>query len=503
MLKEENLSEKFIKKWSWLFLFSFFIAPSGYIIKALISNDLSVEEVWIIYSIVWLISFLAIYNDLGFSESLRYFLPKFWINKEYNKFKSSIVLALLVKIITAILIAILLWLGADFIAEYYIHYQSASTILKVFSLFFIVFSLFRVISDIFFSFQDTFAYKFVEFIRMRSIVIFVSILFFSDLWSMLNYAIARFVWTIIWTITAIILLIKKYKNILKKWKILLNKDLSKKMASYAIWSVLAIQWWLILWSIDLQMIVYFLWPKAAWFYTNYQSLLNVYMILLWPIFAFIFPVTSELIARKEKWKLEKMINMFYKYFTVIGIIFWLFFSTFWTYISYILFWEKFIFSGELLKLWALFVFLNILISINFNVLSGLGKVKNRMKIIWTAAIFNIITNAILIPKIWEFWAIITTICGWIIMFIYSLILIKKEWIKISIDKKFILKNTFTAVSIVSILYYINYKFHLLGNHRIESLKYLSLFLVIYGISLLFINLKEIKLFINEIKKIKK
>jgi hypothetical protein len=45
MFKEETLSEKFIKKGFWLYFFSFLIAPSGYIIKLVISNDLSVEDV--------------------------------------------------------------------------------------------------------------------------------------------------------------------------------------------------------------------------------------------------------------------------------------------------------------------------------------------------------------------------------------------------------------------------------------------------------------------------
>ena len=45
ILKDETLSEKFIKKGFWLYLFAFLIAPSGYIIRLLISNDLSVAEV--------------------------------------------------------------------------------------------------------------------------------------------------------------------------------------------------------------------------------------------------------------------------------------------------------------------------------------------------------------------------------------------------------------------------------------------------------------------------
>ena len=42
---EETLAQKFVKKGFWLYLFTFLIGPIGYLIKIIISNDLSVAEV--------------------------------------------------------------------------------------------------------------------------------------------------------------------------------------------------------------------------------------------------------------------------------------------------------------------------------------------------------------------------------------------------------------------------------------------------------------------------
>ena len=140
LLQDETLAEKLINRWKWLYIFSFLIAPSGYIIKLLISNDLSVADVWVIYSIIGFIGILSNYNDLWFTESLLYFLPKFWINKKYNEFKSSIFLALWIQTITAIFIACLLWFWADYLALHYFHSSSAVEILKVFSLWFIIYA---------------------------------------------------------------------------------------------------------------------------------------------------------------------------------------------------------------------------------------------------------------------------------------------------------------------------------------------------------------------------
>ena len=88
------------------------------------------------------------------------------------------------------------------------------------------------------------------------------------------------------------------------------------------------------------------------------------------------------------------------------------------------------------------------------------------------------------------------------MFILSYYLIKKEDIKINIDYNFIIKNIFTIIIIIAILYYINKNLNLLWESRIESVKYILIYLLVYWISLVIINLKEIKAFIKEIKNYK-
>jgi hypothetical protein len=47
--QHSSLAEKFLKKGFWLYLFSFIIAPIGYVIKIVISGELTVSEVGILY----------------------------------------------------------------------------------------------------------------------------------------------------------------------------------------------------------------------------------------------------------------------------------------------------------------------------------------------------------------------------------------------------------------------------------------------------------------------
>ena len=72
---DETLADKFIKKGFWLYFFTFLIGPLGYIVKVVVSHDLSVEEVGMVYGVISFVMFISSYNDLGCTESLNYFLP--------------------------------------------------------------------------------------------------------------------------------------------------------------------------------------------------------------------------------------------------------------------------------------------------------------------------------------------------------------------------------------------------------------------------------------------
>ena len=122
------------------------------------------------YSIISLVSFLNVYNDLGLTESLQYFLPKFWIRKEYNHIKTSIWLSLGAQIITSLIIVGGLLIGNERLANNYFHSQQAETILQYFCIYFLGINLFQTLQSIFIAFQKTFDYQVVDFVKMRSIV---------------------------------------------------------------------------------------------------------------------------------------------------------------------------------------------------------------------------------------------------------------------------------------------------------------------------------------------
>ena len=81
-------------------------APVGYLVKVIVSNTLSVEDVGIFYSVLGFVLLVSIYHDLGLTEALQYFLPKYRIEKKHDHYKTIIVLTLIAQVTLGIGIAI-------------------------------------------------------------------------------------------------------------------------------------------------------------------------------------------------------------------------------------------------------------------------------------------------------------------------------------------------------------------------------------------------------------
>lgn len=498
MLKDETLSEKLITKWFWIYFFVVLIAPTWYIVKVLVSNDLDVWDVWIIYSVISFVYMLSIYNDFWFTESLMYFLPKYWIWKKYDYFKTAVYLSLFIQIVTWLLIAIIIFFGADYLALHYFHSPEAWDILKVFCLYFLWINLYQVWHSLYMSFQDMFLDKFVEFVWRFSVMLFTIFFFFSDYGNVFVYAISWVLGLIIAIFVSILLFYKKYDYTLKKWKLTYDKTMLSTYMRYALWALLWTNSIILLLQIDQQMIIYYLWPIQAWYYANYLSLLQIYMIILIPILELLFPITTELISKWAKDKMLLMQNFFYKYFSVLSLSFgWLLFVL-WPIIAIVLFWTKFLYSWQLLFFSWLFIIFHTLYLINFFILSWLWKVREKVKILLITILFNIISNMILINRIGTVWAIITTVICWIFMFVASLMIVNKQY-AVSFNFRFFIKNVLFISVFIALIYYLKGDIFVIDNaYRYSNLLYLILIWICYYIYLWLVNYKEMIILKDEI-----
>lgn len=502
ILKNQSLWEKLIKKWFWLYLFSYLCAPAAYLIKLFVSNSISVADVWVLYSIISLVSLLNTYNDLGLTESLQYFLPRFLIKKQYNYAKTSIYLSLAAQIFTALIIIAVLRFWAPWLATHYFHSESAIIALKYFCFYFLGINLFQTLQSIFIAIQDTFSNQLIEVVRQRCIVGFTIFFFLTGKASIERYSLNWVLWLLVWIIIALILFKKKHSKELLQWNFEFDKVVAKEYVKYALWCFIWLGVSVIFGNLIQQFIIIFLWAEAAGYYTNFFSLFSIVNIIVGPIIMLIFPMISEIIAKKDDWKLKTIYSFFYTYLSIaIFLLIW-FLIPLWEETAITLLGTKFAFSGTLLSYWVIFSIFTIFTSFNFSVLAGMWKIKERVKFMGIALWVSLVT-LISMQWIWIYWWVLALGTGYIVLWILSFMELYKEN-KFTVNWKLLIKN-FVACIIMWVVVW-NLKDWLFVFDDLERYRNLGkLVLFAWGMTVVFciVNIKQILLLKDEILKLKR
>jgi len=496
--KNDTLAQKLVKKSFWLYFLTYVWAPAGYITRIIISNTLTVEEVGILYSIVSFIWILGIYNDLWMTQALKYFLPKLRIEKKFDQFKTSLIITIFSQVSTSIVIILFLWFGADWLVLKYFETPEAVNILKLFCFYFLGVNFFQIAQNIFLAFQDTFNNQFVNFVKLWATTLFSLIILV--IWkSSLEYFSGAWILGLLFALLVSWYLVKtRYWDIIKKWKFSAEPKFIKKYLKYSLWTFLGANAGLLLWQIDQQMVIYFLGAENAGYFANYLSLFGMYGLIIWPIFALLFPVFTELITKKDSEKTWLLQNFLYTYMIFFSLILSFFFVFLWKEISVILFGSNYSISWNLLSLHWWFLFLSVIVQINFTMLSAYNKVKENLKIILITWILNVIMNYFFIKIRWITGVVIATIIDMFVMAFLSYKIINQIQ-KVKIDRKLLLKNflIFLILWIITLLI----KNELFQYNRIKSFLILWIFVVLVWVVILVLNKNKVKLFVQEVKKV--
>lgn len=496
-----SLAEKFLRKGFWLYLFSFIIAPMGYVVKILISGEISVSELGILYGVISLITLLSAFSDLWVGESLKYFIPKYVEQKQYRKIKSILAYGLIIQIFSGFILAGIFLFGADFLANHYFKDSHAAWVIKIFSLFFLGINIFQIISQFLLAVQDTFYYKISELVRHSSILFTTLVIIFFDMSHLQNLSYVWIIWLYGWLLFSIILFYKKYYlQYLQNITIIWSRKLLKKFMGYAGLVFISAQAGMLLSQIDMQMIIYLLSTQDAWYYSIYLSLIMIPFLLVWPILALLLPVFSQLSSQKSYNNIVKT----KKVFTQSCIAIWIFFSIFiYIYaqnITYLLFWNTFLTSAIILQYSCMFLVFNFLLQINFSILWWMWRLKDKLCIILIALWLNIWLNIYLIWFFWVAWAALATWIGWLaIWLMWEYVLWRSfRWLPHII---FFIK-TVISVSVIATISYLLWGYSIEDTSRMQNLLFLLWIWSIWILFFVFTYKWEFKNMIAEIKKIR-
>ena len=410
IIPNEPLKKKLIRNGFWLYFFQFIVAPAGYLIKIMISKELSVEDIWLFYSIMGLITIISSYNDLGLTEALQYYLPHYFIDKEYSKAKTIIIFTWLMQFISGFLISGLLYFWSDRLAIHYFKTEDAWLLLKYFALYFIILNLYQVISSLFVAVQNVKRQQGVDALRIRSIVILTFVSIYRWILDTLIFTKRRLVGVFIALLWSRWGLKRTFRWLFRDYPLIWDRQLIRQQWTYWLWILIGVGAGTLLGQVNQQFALYFFWAKAAGYWTNYLSFYTIVGIITWPIIAYLFPLLNELY---KKWEEEK-IKLLYRYLFIaigiFGIIGWIGGRFFSERAAVFLFWEKFRQSWILFHYYAPFIITLPLIGVLFQDIASRGMVKQRVYAIIYALIVNIISSLLL----WKYFGLIGLVYGQLI-----------------------------------------------------------------------------------------
>jgi len=501
LLQDQPLGHKLIKKGFWLYFFMLLTAPVGYIIKVLISNTLSVEEVWIFYSVFGLMLLFASYHDLGLTEALQYYLPKYWIHKEYNNYKTILYVTILAQIVTGLCISLWLYFGADWLAIHHFRNPEAAGVLKTLCWFFLWTNFIQVAASVYTAFQDTLASSLVEFVKLYTLLGFTLFFWLTHTLTIDAYSFSWIIGVFVSMAFSLFWFYKKYWYTLKKWQFNPTIPLITKQLKYASWIFLWANVGTLFAQVDQQIIVHFLWTQAAGYFSNYSSLITMYSLITGPLLWLIFPIVNELIQKNDHQKFSQFQDLFYKYFSLFGLSLWALFLVLGQVIAVVLFGQKFLYSGVLVSYLGPFLIFSILYAINYGIMAWLGKVKQRVFVMLLWLVVNVALNFLFIVGMgwWLLGAVFAISASWIVLWVGSLYYIH-DFQKINFDWKFFGKNVFLIVILAFFMFKLSSMIFVLDDSmRLSNLGYLVVLSMIYYLVIAGVNYKTIKLLIGEIR----
>ncbi|MBS3056204.1 MAG: oligosaccharide flippase family protein [Candidatus Aenigmarchaeota archaeon] len=373
-------------------LFSIIGALLGYGLRVILTKILSIQDFGFFFSIMAFTGLFSIFRELGLSQALVKYLPEFRYKKEYGKIKASILLNIYIQLALTLIIFLPIIFFADDISKLYFNNPAIATPLKIISISSILSILMVAVRPVFQGFEKMIEYSIIEPVRLVIVITLILLFPFSGL---IDVSIAYLISAGLVSLISFILLLRIIPLI--KIKSAKFSDVSKLLFSFAIPTMITGIGYAILNYMDTLMLLYFRNPTEVGLY---QVALPTSQWLLYFMTAFtivLFPVISELWAKKQKETLSSSLSMMVKLSFVFLIPLSLIFIAFPEIILRMLFTETYVSAAHALQLLAIGTIFYSLASIFMVFINATGKPKLNTYTILIAAILNVFMNLILIP----------------------------------------------------------------------------------------------------------
>jgi len=409
-----------------VFSLSILSAVAAYLLRIFVARELGPYDYGVFYSVLAVMSFIGLFNNLGFNDAITKFVSEFKVKKEYEKIKSIIIYSLGIKFTIFSLIMILVFHFSNYIAISIIHEPSAGLIVKILT--FTI--LLTAISPIFHSvLRGLGKIKYFSIAAYSSIVfvfIFSVILLPYSSNKLITYSICFLLSGLIVDGLGVFFFIKSFP-LFSRVRTIFSKELLTKFLKFSIPTFAYSIAFTIISYTDTIMLSIIKGPELV---GNYQIAVPSAKIVLFfamALNAVLLPLFSEMWTKGEKKEISSMVSKIVKLSFVITLPISMIFIAFPKIIITLLFGNNYILAAEPLRILAIGYLFYTAASIHFSVMNGIGKPKLTAKVIYSAAVLNFFLNLVLIPSYGLIGAAIASMTSFILSLLISFALLKKEF----------------------------------------------------------------------------
>lgn len=380
-----------------LTVFTLFSLPLSYFIRLYLAQHLSISEYGLFYALIGFFGLLQAFNDLGFSETQIYFIPKYIVQKRLDKIKAVLKTQLCNQLATTFVIGLILLWQAPWFAQTFFHDPAAASIFKIFILFFIFNDFLQNVQVLFFSYQEVKFSGSIEPLRMLLITILLlsSTIFFE--FSLVSLA---WIWVSVYAALAALyfaIFLLRHKEVLKAQHYPVRK-IYQEFLPFILPTLFSNNIATLFSKGTETVLVLIRGVTDTAFYNIAKPISNLAMAVASPVAGLLKPFISQIDETQDKSSIKKLILLVLNTGVFILIPFSVLLALNAKESITFLFGTKYLPATTTLQFLSFEIFFDIMNTFVFGIVFGLGLQKKRAAVLYSASLVCFLLSITLIPS---------------------------------------------------------------------------------------------------------
>ena len=471
-------------------MMSILAAIISFFTRIILARELGPKDYGLFYAVYTLIFFFLFFRDLGVNAALVKYIPEFKVKKKFNAIKTSIVSVIIMQVISSTVLITGFLIASNYLVKNYFKNPDSKVIIILLLLYVVGSIFFRLYKRVFQGLQKIKLYALFEPLKNITFLLLTLLFFRMNLGvyaPALAYAILCFLLVIIFTPV----LLKNFNFF--SYKVKNTGKITKLLLMFGLPLFATAIGGKFISNIDTLILTNFANLTAVGIYNVILPSASLFLYFGSAISSVMFPLVSELWAKKDKKTISTSISLIHRYSFLIILPPALIILSFAKLFIEVFFGIDYISGAVALQILIIGMLFYVVAGINHNIISAIGRPQTVAKIIISAAILNTVANIILIPRFGINGAAISTTLSYILALILSTNRVL-YYVKAEFPKKIWLKLFFAGAVFISVILIITQS--LLLNIWLEAIIAISVAGLIYLVMVYYMNVIDI----DEIKK---